>query len=199
MTPPIVDPSIESSYNDQWRHEGPPFCTHARCTGRTSAQCEVRVLKSRCSRRDNRDEAAMTSSEPLTKEYVAEIFKCLEGDGMAHAAFAKHLAEDLSWTIKGKHPLAGHYQSRQAFQVQLRTLSDPLCLRSSALAQGACPTYKSVVEIQRQSSPQEAHLRPESGTPAAAYTVVHSSSQALHSWLCRMELSNGYQPAYRTP
>ena len=64
---------------------------------------------------------------PLTKEYVAKIFEGLEGDGMGHAAFGQHLADDLQWTIKGTHPLAGTYSSKKAFTVT------PLILRWSSL------------------------------------------------------------------
>ena len=60
---------------------------------------------------------AETKSDPLKKEYVAEVIKGLEGDGMAHAGFYQHLADNLSWTIKGTHPLAGHYDSKKAFEV----------------------------------------------------------------------------------
>ena len=57
------------------------------------------------------------ASEPLTKEYVTSVFKCLEQGGMTHGTFADYLADNLSWTIKGTHPLAGHYESKKAFQV----------------------------------------------------------------------------------
>jgi len=49
----------------------------------------------------------------ITSERVREIFEGLEaGDG---AAFFKHVADDVDWTVMGTHPLAGHYLSKQAF------------------------------------------------------------------------------------
>jgi uncharacterized protein len=49
----------------------------------------------------------------ITPDTVREIFKGLEsGDG---AAFFKHVAEDVDWTVMGTHPLAGHYLSKKAF------------------------------------------------------------------------------------
>jgi ketosteroid isomerase-like protein len=48
----------------------------------------------------------------LSKQ-VSEIFRGLEnGDG---AAFFKHVADDVDWTVMGTHPLAGHYAGKQAF------------------------------------------------------------------------------------
>jgi uncharacterized protein len=49
----------------------------------------------------------------ITPELVREIFKGLEnGDG---AAFFKHVAEDVDWTVMGTHPLAGRYRSKKDF------------------------------------------------------------------------------------
>jgi hypothetical protein len=49
----------------------------------------------------------------ITSEHVREIFEGLEsGDG---AAFFKHVADDVDWTVMGTHPLAGRYLSKQAF------------------------------------------------------------------------------------
>src|SRR5580698_3757838 len=50
---------------------------------------------------------------PITMDCVWEIFKGLEnGDG---AAFFKHVADDVDWTVMGTHPLAGHYRSKKSF------------------------------------------------------------------------------------
>ena len=57
------------------------------------------------------------SDAPLTKEYVRTIFQYLEGSGMEHDKFGDYLVDDLSWTIQGTHPLAGHYHSKKDFQV----------------------------------------------------------------------------------
>ena len=49
----------------------------------------------------------------ITPDRVREIFKGLEtGDG---AAFFEHVANNVDWIVEGTHPLAGHYQSKQAF------------------------------------------------------------------------------------
>ena len=49
----------------------------------------------------------------ITTERVGEIFKGLEnGDG---AAFFKHVADDVDWTVMGTHPLAGHYRGKESF------------------------------------------------------------------------------------
>ncbi|KAK9813898.1 hypothetical protein WJX73_003880 [Symbiochloris irregularis] len=56
------------------------------------------------------------SDGPLTKEYVRSVFQYLEGSGMEHDKFGDYLVDDLSWTIQGTHPLAGHYKSKKAFQ-----------------------------------------------------------------------------------
>lgn len=49
----------------------------------------------------------------VTPDTVREVFKGLEsGNG---AAFFKHVAEDVDWTVMGTHPLAGHYLSKKAF------------------------------------------------------------------------------------
>ena len=60
--------------------------------------------------------AANKSVETVTDisaEQVRKLFQGLEsGDG---AAFFKHVAEDVDWTVMGTHPLSGHYSSKQAF------------------------------------------------------------------------------------
>jgi hypothetical protein len=49
----------------------------------------------------------------VTPDYVREVFKGLEnGDG---AAFFKHVADDVDWTVMGTHPLAGRYGSKADF------------------------------------------------------------------------------------
>src|SRR6202521_266111 len=49
----------------------------------------------------------------ITSERVRDIFRGLEnGDG---AAFFKHVADDVDWTVMGTHPLAGHYRSKKSF------------------------------------------------------------------------------------
>jgi len=49
----------------------------------------------------------------ITSDSVREIFKGLErGEG---AAFFKHVADDVDWTVMGTHPLAGQYLSKKAF------------------------------------------------------------------------------------
>ena len=54
--------------------------------------------------------------QPLTSEYVKHVFKGLEeGKG---ADFLHYVPERVDWTVKGTHPLAGRYASRQAFQVR---------------------------------------------------------------------------------
>lgn len=53
----------------------------------------------------------------LTKQYVSELFHNLE-TGQA-PDFLSRVADNVDWTIKGTHPLAGHYTSRKAFQVNL--------------------------------------------------------------------------------
>lgn len=50
----------------------------------------------------------------VTFAQVREIFRGLEtGDG---AAFFKHVADDVDWTVMGTHPLAGHYLGKKAFK-----------------------------------------------------------------------------------
>jgi hypothetical protein len=50
----------------------------------------------------------------MDRETVAAVFAHLaKGDG---AAFFAHVADDVDWTVEGTHPLAGHYQSKQAFR-----------------------------------------------------------------------------------
>jgi uncharacterized protein len=49
----------------------------------------------------------------ITPDTVRQIFSGLEaGDG---AAFFRHVADNVDWTVMGTHPLAGHYRSKQAF------------------------------------------------------------------------------------
>jgi ketosteroid isomerase-like protein len=48
----------------------------------------------------------------ITSDYVREIFRGLKcGDG---AAFFRHVADDVDWTVMGAHPFAGSYRSRAA-------------------------------------------------------------------------------------
>lgn len=54
--------------------------------------------------------------EPLTAEYVSKVFGNLTREG-GETAFMNHVVEDVSWTVKGTHPLAGHYSSKKAFKV----------------------------------------------------------------------------------
>ncbi len=50
----------------------------------------------------------------LSNERILEIFKGLEnGDGVA---FFERVADDVDWTVRGTHPLAGHYLSKKAFR-----------------------------------------------------------------------------------
>ena len=45
--------------------------------------------------------------------WMRKIFAGLEhGDG---AAFFRHVADDVDWTVMGTHPLAGHYKSKADF------------------------------------------------------------------------------------
>lgn len=54
-----------------------------------------------------------TLANPLTTEYVRQLFRGLEtGEG---AAFFDHVADDVDWVVMGTHPLAGHYTSKPAF------------------------------------------------------------------------------------
>src|SRR5580698_7237089 len=49
----------------------------------------------------------------ISSQEVRGIFKGLEsGNG---AAFFEHVADDVDWTVMGTHPLAGHYDGKQAF------------------------------------------------------------------------------------
>jgi hypothetical protein len=50
---------------------------------------------------------------PIAPDHVREIFRGLEsGDG---AAFFRHVADDVDWTVMGTHPLAGQYHSKADF------------------------------------------------------------------------------------
>jgi len=50
---------------------------------------------------------------PLTRDYVERLFAYLErGES---AKFFEHVADDVSWTVMGTHPLAGHYASKTDF------------------------------------------------------------------------------------
>jgi len=49
----------------------------------------------------------------VSSDFVRQIFAGLEkGDG---ASFFAHVADDVDWTVKGTHPLAGHYHSKADF------------------------------------------------------------------------------------
>jgi ketosteroid isomerase-like protein len=49
----------------------------------------------------------------LDREQVHHIFKKLEtGNG---ADFFTHVADDVDWTVKGTHPLSGHYSNKADF------------------------------------------------------------------------------------
>ena len=54
----------------------------------------------------------------VTEDEVRKVFSPLESRG-GSAEFLKHVSEDVDWTIKGTHPLAGHYFSRKEFQVSI--------------------------------------------------------------------------------
>ena len=48
----------------------------------------------------------------VTSDYVGEIFRGLKyGDG---AAFFRHVADDVDWSVMGAHPFAGDYRNRAA-------------------------------------------------------------------------------------
>ena len=57
------------------------------------------------------------SHTDLTKQYVAEVFRNLEVKGQA-PHFLEKVADDVDWTVKGTHPLAGHYTSKKSFQAR---------------------------------------------------------------------------------
>ena len=57
------------------------------------------------------------SQSALTKQYVAEVFRNLEVKGQA-PHFLEKVADDVDWTVKGTHPLAGHYNSKKSFQAR---------------------------------------------------------------------------------
>jgi ketosteroid isomerase-like protein len=59
----------------------------------------------------------MAAVTPLTKAYVANVFRGLEQEGQG-AVFMNALAEDVHWTVKGTHPVAGIYD-RKGFQGML--------------------------------------------------------------------------------
>ena len=58
------------------------------------------------------------SATKLDKKYVAEVFHNLEVKGQA-PKFLEKVADDVDWTVKGTHPLAGHYTSKKTFQVNI--------------------------------------------------------------------------------
>ena len=58
------------------------------------------------------------STTSLDKQYVAEVFHNLEVKGQA-PKFLEKVADDVDWTVKGTHPLAGHYTSKKRFQVNI--------------------------------------------------------------------------------
>jgi ketosteroid isomerase-like protein len=49
----------------------------------------------------------------INAEFVGRIFAYLEsGSG---DKFFEHVSENVDWTVKGTHPLAGHYRTKQDF------------------------------------------------------------------------------------
>ena len=48
----------------------------------------------------------------ISKEYVKELFSYLETDA---TQFFNKVSDQVDWTVKGTHPLAGHYISKQDF------------------------------------------------------------------------------------
>lgn len=50
----------------------------------------------------------------ITEQTVRSLFEKLAGN--ASDDFFQHVADDVSWTVLGTHPLAGHYGSKRAFQ-----------------------------------------------------------------------------------
>jgi ketosteroid isomerase-like protein len=50
---------------------------------------------------------------PLTKKHVEKIFNHLRND--RSDLFFEHVADDVSWTVMGTHPLAGVYHSKHDF------------------------------------------------------------------------------------
>ncbi len=55
------------------------------------------------------------ADEPIrpTHQKVSDIFAHLQtGEG---EKFFEHVADDVSWTVMGTHPLAGHYNSKDEF------------------------------------------------------------------------------------
>lgn len=55
----------------------------------------------------------MTSSQDISAPR-RELFELLEKVGTVDAFFAR-LADDVRWTLHGRHPLAGQYRSRAEF------------------------------------------------------------------------------------
>jgi len=49
----------------------------------------------------------------FTPDRIREIFKSLEIRDAA--SFFEHVADNVDWTVMGTHPLAGHYDSKEAF------------------------------------------------------------------------------------
>ncbi len=50
----------------------------------------------------------------ITSETVHSIFAKLASD--TPEEFFQHVADEVSWTVLGTHPLAGHYTSKHDFQ-----------------------------------------------------------------------------------
>jgi uncharacterized protein len=51
----------------------------------------------------------------ISADTVRRIFQHLEaGSG---ERFFEHVSENVDWTVEGTHPLAGHYTSKQDFQI----------------------------------------------------------------------------------
>ncbi|DBB02835.1 hypothetical protein WJX77_010132 [Trebouxia sp. C0004] len=77
------------------------------------------------------------SHSPLTKQHVAQVFHNLEISGQA-AHFLSHVADNVDWTVKGTHPLAGQYSSKQHFQEAAlakigANIKEPLVMRVTSV------------------------------------------------------------------
>ena len=80
----------------------------------------------------------------ITPDSVRGVFKGLEsGDG---AAFFKHVAEDVDWSVMGTHPLAGHFLSKKAF------LEGTFAKLSQVLPQGAQLHTENVIVQEDQAA-----------------------------------------------
>ena len=55
----------------------------------------------------------MTDATETTRALIADLFaRYEEGDS---GPFFEHVADDVRWTVMGRHPLAGAYTSKQEF------------------------------------------------------------------------------------